>query len=107
VVGGIGSDPSCGAYYWFDGKRRSLWSLYLPSANPSVTINFWTIGAVDEPLARRMLAVLRTAPDLAATLPSTEDILARRYVDIPLVSIAADSSGVQAILSAVDLAAGR
>ena len=57
IVGGTGAEPSCGAYYWFEGKRRSLWSLYLTSARPSLSLNFWSVRAADEtpgsPYARR------------------------------------------------------
>jgi hypothetical protein len=105
IVGGTGAEPSCGAYYWFEGNRRSLWSLYLTPKRPAMSLNFWSIRAADETLARRMLETLRAVPEFSAVLPETDSIVARGYVDIALAAIAAVPNGVETVLTVVDIAA--
>ena len=41
--GGVGPEPSAGFYYWFQGNRRSLWSLYVTADRPSITLSFGSI----------------------------------------------------------------
>lgn len=102
--GGKGPEPSAGLYYWFQGKRRSFWSLYLSEDRPSVTLNLGSIFPRDRQLAYRMVAQVRQSPALDAALLHDDNIIVRRYPTIDLATLAESPDALDALIGALDLA---
>jgi hypothetical protein len=101
--GGVGPEPSAGFYYWFQGNRRSLWSLYVTADRPSITLSFGSIWPRDERLAHRMVVEIRSHPALDATLLQ-DDALVRKYPTIDLTLLAESPDAVDTVIRTLDLA---
>lgn len=101
-LGGIGTARSAGLYYWVKGKRKSLWSLYLSEERPSITVNFASVRAVDEQLARQMVGVARKSESLDAALLLPDDVLITKYPTVTLNVLGESPDAVQALIAALD-----
>lgn len=100
--GGVGPEPSAGFYYWFQGNRRSLWSVYVTADRPSISLSFGSIWQRDPSLARRMVAEIRSHPALDAALQ--DDALVRKYPTIDLAILGESPDTVDTIIRALDMA---
>lgn len=105
VKGGEGAAVSAGFYYQINGDRRSLWSLYLKDAGPTVTVNLWSILQASEPVARDVLAVLRQHPEVDAALPVDDDEALQKYAGFPLASLTDKDGATRTIRTAITTAA--
>ncbi len=105
--GGTSAEPSGGFYYWMDGKRRSLWSLFLTAERPVITVNLNPIWSRSPSLAHRMVALLRTQATLDAALLHSDDVVVQKYPAIELAKIGESPEALKAVLDAFDLAVGR
>jgi hypothetical protein len=101
--GGVSPEPSAGLYYWLQGARRSLWSLYLTADRPQVALNFGSVWPRDSQVTRRMVAEIRRSPALDAALLHSDEDVVRKYPSIDLTVIAQSPDAVDAIIRALDL----
>ncbi|MBP2338804.1 hypothetical protein JOF41_004982 [Saccharothrix coeruleofusca] len=102
--GGTGAEPSAGFYYWLEGKRRSLWSLYLTAERPVITVNLNPVWSRSSQLAHRMVALLRTQPTLDAALLHADDVVVQKYPVIELARIGESQDTLDTVLRTIDLA---
>lgn len=102
--GGTSSEPSAGLYYWVEGKRRSLWSLYLTADRPVITMNFNSISSKDPRLALDMISLLRTQPSLDAALFYDDETTAQKYPSIELSILGEEPQAIETVLAALDMA---
>ena len=105
VKGGTGADPSAGVYYWLQGNRRSIWSLYVTPGRPSIALNFGSVWPRDQQLAQRMLTEVRRDPSLDAALLHSDDIVVRKYPGVDVAALARSPGALDAIIRALDLVA--
>ncbi len=90
VKGGTSPAPSAGLYYSVEGRRRSLWSVYLDKgAGPVVVVNLGSIANASQDRARRVLAHLRTSRVCNTRLSEDDDAALRQYPEILLLELAA------------------
>jgi hypothetical protein len=102
--GGVSAEPSAGVYYWLEGKRRSLWSLYLTADRPVITLNLSPIWSRNPQLAHRMVAMLRTQPTLDAALLHDDDVVVQKYPAIELAKLGESAETIKTMLDVLDLA---
>ncbi|MGH3908746.1 MAG: hypothetical protein ACRDTE_31875 [Pseudonocardiaceae bacterium] len=102
--GGVSVEPSAGMYYWLEGKRRSLWSLYLTADRPMITLSLNPIWSRNPQLAHRMVAMLRTRPALDAALLHDDDVVVQKYPAIELAKLAESAETIKTMLEVLDLA---
>jgi len=102
--GGVSAEPSAGVYYWLEGKRRSLWSLYLTADRPVITLNLNPIWSRNPQLAHRMVAMLRTQPTLDAALLHDDDVVVQKYPAIELAKLGESVETIKTMLNVLDLA---
>lgn len=102
--GGTSAEPSGGFYYWLEGKRRSLWSLYLTAERPVITLNLNPVWSRSPQLAHRMVALLRTQPTLDAALLHADDVVVQKYPVIELARIGESPDVLETVLRTIDLA---
>ncbi|MFI5953745.1 hypothetical protein [Cryptosporangium sp. NPDC051539] len=101
--GGTGPDPSAGLHYPNISKeRRSLWSLYLTPAKPSITLSIGSLLWVDEKVARQFLTTARHTPELDAVLIEPDEALLRRYPTVALRPLATRVAAIDGLLAAFD-----
>jgi hypothetical protein len=103
LKGGNGPSPSSGVYYTFNGKRRSLVSLYISPGHPELSVNLRSIWDQDQALAFDVLAELRSHPGLAALIPPDDDELVRKYPSFQLSALATTPDALDTLLRALDL----
>jgi hypothetical protein len=102
--GGVSAEPSAGVYYWVEGKRRSLWSLYLTTNRPVITLNLNPIWSKNPHLAHRMVTMLRTQPTLDAALLHDDDVVVQKYPAIELAMLGESAETIKTMLHVLDLA---
>ncbi|MGW6441681.1 hypothetical protein [Lentzea sp. NPDC055074] len=102
--GGVSTEPAAGLYYWLQGKRRSLWSLYVTAERPVITVNLNSIWSKDPHLAHLMVAKLRTQPTLDAALLYDDDVVVQKYPAIELAALGESDSTIATVLDVLDLA---
>jgi hypothetical protein len=105
--GGKGLEPAGGIYYPLFGKRRSLWSLYLYSNRPSITLNIATITPHDEELARRTINEIRRNTALDAALLQDDETLLSSYPAFGIHALANLPGAVETIIRALDMITGH
>ncbi|MBY8851154.1 hypothetical protein K7G98_23500, partial [Saccharothrix sp. MB29] len=101
--GGGGVQPAAGLYYWLDGKRRSLWQLYLWE-RPVMSVNLNGLWTWDRDLAFHVLGVLRAESVLDAALRLPDEELVRKYPEFGLAELGGAPEALETVLRALDLA---
>lgn len=104
VRGGTSPEPSAGLYYWFQGQRRSLWSVWVTSIRPCIALNLGSIRPRDADLVDRMVSELRTDRSLDAALLHDDEVLVKKYPTFQLSTLGESPDAVDTIIRTLDLA---
>jgi len=105
-IGGTGAVPSGGFYYPINGKRPSLWSIWVNDGVAAVALNIGSITNAFPKLAGSVLTNVRTSAALNAPLPNDDVQALSKYPKYDANTLAEASDAADVFVRTLDMVAG-